>query len=367
MKFKTILSVRSWCTFSALAMSVQLPAQELIRFDAPGAATVSSPTCAGLCGTTAFANNNAGDIVGSFTDTNVVPHGFLRRPDGRIISFDAPGAGLGAGLDQGTIAYGINDLGVIAGQFQDAGNVFHGFVRFPDGSFATFEAPGAGTGAYQGTVAYNINLEGATAGVYFDGSNVEHGFVRSHTGEITTFDPPDSVGTMVCEETCLNLEGAITGFFQDASNTIHGFVRDTRLKVASGVSTFPDWNRECRSASVVGQAVPPARPRLTNPTAPRMPPTQPTPDCPQCSGPSDLSAVGCVPSDRKTHPARRVVRIVPTIGSPVARSRTSTSTGWREQAPRARSTDAHAYRATTVGRSQGGPEHDPPPRRRGRV
>jgi len=42
--------------------------------------------------------------------------------------------------------------------------------------------------------------------------------------------------------------------------------------------TFPDWNRECRSASVVGQAVPPARPRLTNPAAPRMPPTQPTPD-----------------------------------------------------------------------------------------
>jgi hypothetical protein len=39
----------------------------------------------------------------------------------------------------------------------------------------------------------------------------------------------------------------------------------------------------------------PAR-ALTNPTAPRMPPTQPTPDCPQCTGPSDLSAVGCVPA-----------------------------------------------------------------------
>ena len=140
-----------------------------------------------------------------------------------------------------------------------------------------------------------------------------------------------------------------------------------------------------------------ARPRLTNPTAPRMPTSQPTPDCPQCSGPSDLSAVGCVPSkDRKTHPARRVVRIVPTIGSPVARSRTSTSAGWRERAPWARSTDARDWasppthpthnnsgflrsestpppapqcvdRATTVGRSQGGQEHDPPPRKRGRV
>ena len=85
--------------------------------------------------------------MGFYTDTNVVAHGFLRTPDGKVTSFEAPGAGLGHGLDQGTVAYSINDLGVIAGQYQDSNYVFHGFVRYPDGSFTKFDAPGAGTGA----------------------------------------------------------------------------------------------------------------------------------------------------------------------------------------------------------------------------
>jgi hypothetical protein len=99
--------------------------------DAPGAVTVSSPACAPFCGTTVQANNDLGDIVGYYTDANIVPHGFLRHADGKFISFGAPGAGLGAGFDQGTVAYSINDLGVIAGEFQDPGNVFHAFVRDP--------------------------------------------------------------------------------------------------------------------------------------------------------------------------------------------------------------------------------------------
>jgi hypothetical protein len=178
----------------------------LTEFDVPGA----NPA-AGL-GTQAFANNDLGVSVGVYTDMNLVPHGFIRAADGKITTFDAPGAGLGAGLEQGTETYSINDFGVIAGQFEDSNDVFHGFIRFPNGTFTTFEAPGAGTNANQGTLAYNINLEGTTAGIYYDASNAEHGFVRSPAGKITTFDAPDGVGsTSVCEETCLNQEGAIVG------------------------------------------------------------------------------------------------------------------------------------------------------------
>jgi hypothetical protein len=46
-------------------------------------------------------------------------------------------AGLGAGLDQRTFAYAINDVGVIAGQFDDDYNVYHGFLRRGDGSALT--------------------------------------------------------------------------------------------------------------------------------------------------------------------------------------------------------------------------------------
>jgi hypothetical protein len=62
----------------------------MTEFDAPGAATVSSPACAWSCGTTPSGQDDLGDIVGSFTDVNVVAHGFLRHANGKIISFDAP-------------------------------------------------------------------------------------------------------------------------------------------------------------------------------------------------------------------------------------------------------------------------------------
>ena len=197
-------------------------------FDAPNAGTTSVPECAPFCGTQPLANNDEGAIVGTYTDAQVVPHGFLRTPSGHFVSFDAPGAGLGANLDEGTVAVAINDFGVIAGQFEDANITFHGFIRYPDGSFVTFNAPGAGAvpGQGQGTLAYSLNLEGTTAGIYFDASGIQHGFVRSPFGKITGFDPPGSILTGVCEETCLNAAGEITGGYYDASGVEHGFLRE---------------------------------------------------------------------------------------------------------------------------------------------
>jgi len=217
----------------ALAMPAQAPAWDpafhhshIIVFDAPNAGTASVPACAPFCGTQPLANNDEGAIVGTYTDANVVPHGFLRTPGGDFVSFDAPGAGLGDNLDEGTVAVAINDFGVIAGQFEDANITFHGFIRYPDGFFVTFEAPGAGAvpGQGQGTLAYSLNLEGTTAGVYIDASGVQHGFVRSPFGKITGFDPPGSTSTMVCEETCLNAAGEITGNYVDANGIQHGFL-----------------------------------------------------------------------------------------------------------------------------------------------
>jgi hypothetical protein len=197
---------------------------QLIEFEVPGAATEISAQCGAICGTQALANNNEGTVIGFYTDENVVPHGFLRTRAGRITSFDAPGAGLGSLLDQGTVPYSINDEGTIAGQYQDPNNVFHAFIRYPGGSFESFDAPDAGTTGFSGTLAYSINAKRDTAGVFVDSGGVQHGFVRQH-GELAEFDPPGSVFTMVCEETCLNDSGAATGFYVDANGTAHGFLR----------------------------------------------------------------------------------------------------------------------------------------------
>jgi hypothetical protein len=205
----------------------------LVEFDAPGAGTVSSPACAPNCGTVAFDNNDLGVIVGFYTDPNIVPHGFLRWPNGKFISFDAPGAGLGHGLNQGTVAIAINNLGEIAGQLQDPSYVFHGFVRYSNGFFTTFDEPDAGTQANQGTFAFDINLRGTTTGIYIDAGNVNHGFVRSPANKFISFDPAGSVFTFVCQETCLNLDGTVTGFYSDSSGVLHGFVRRANGTITS--------------------------------------------------------------------------------------------------------------------------------------
>jgi len=67
---------------------------------------------------------------------------------------------------------------VIVGQYVEANNVNHGFVRATDGKITTFDAPGAGTGAGQGTQAMTNNWEGAISGFYIDANNVYHGFLR---------------------------------------------------------------------------------------------------------------------------------------------------------------------------------------------
>src|SRR5205809_192386 len=88
-----------------------------------------------------------------------------------ITTFDAPGAGTGPG--QGTFVVSpliINRDGTIAGYYVDSALVRHGFLRDENGAFTTFDAPGAGTGAGQGTFSYAISPTGAITGWYVDGA-----------------------------------------------------------------------------------------------------------------------------------------------------------------------------------------------------
>jgi probable HAF family extracellular repeat protein len=66
--------------------------------------------------------NDAGDVVGSFTQRNK-EHGFLWTGD-RYVTLDVPDS-------SGTHAYGINDRGQIVGAFVDAEGLRQGFVATP--------------------------------------------------------------------------------------------------------------------------------------------------------------------------------------------------------------------------------------------
>jgi hypothetical protein len=110
----------------------------------------------------------------------IVFHGFLRAPDGTLSSFDAPNAATGF-FFEGTAPDGIDAAGEITGVYTDVNGIFHGFLRAPDGTFTTLDAPGASSSTncgFPGTEPSSINAEGDITGFYSDVNCQVHGFLR---------------------------------------------------------------------------------------------------------------------------------------------------------------------------------------------
>ncbi|MGD0365334.1 MAG: hypothetical protein ABSC93_31000 [Bryobacteraceae bacterium] len=196
------------------------PAGVFTNFDAPGAA--GGPNG----GTWAVAINNAGDIAGYYMDASLVFHGFVRTPAGVYTTFEDPNAGMNHSSGYpGTVAYGINDAGAVVGMYTDANGVSHGFVRTPAGVFITIDAQGAGTALYLGTTAFSINDAGAIAGYYLDANKLYHGFFRTPAGAITTFDGPDaSTTTWGTQALSIGNAGEIAGTYVGTDLSNHGFI-----------------------------------------------------------------------------------------------------------------------------------------------
>jgi hypothetical protein len=172
-------------------------------FDVPGAST-----------TRAQGINNKGQIVGVYQVATTLG-GFLREADGTFHLFQVSSAtraepskindgGTIVGRDDGpgffgtidggftlfnaqggTLAYGINDLGVIVGRRDNAFGDTSAFIRQADGSIQIYRLTGAST-----TTFYDINNSGVMVGMYQDGRGDAHGFILNqalvNTGLIST-------------------------------------------------------------------------------------------------------------------------------------------------------------------------------------
>jgi hypothetical protein len=167
--------------------------------------------------------NSEGIIAGHLLSNG--SHGFLRAPDGTITTFDAPGATHGTDPRQCSYPCGpeINSVGAIAGTYQDASFVFHGYLRAPDGTITTFDAPGAGTGANQGTYPSAMTPTGIITGDYLDAAFLPHGFLRGPGGTIVSFDAPGGTSTATIP-LGINPAGTITGYYYSDAAAVHGFV-----------------------------------------------------------------------------------------------------------------------------------------------
>ena len=130
---------------------------------------------------------------------NLVQHGLIRHADGSFTTYRGSRSGHGTGP-----RYGVPRLLRRAQSVRSDRGDLHGLEqrvpRLPshsDGNFASFNAPGAGKGSGQGTgcpsdCPVSLNNKGAITGVYIDAKNVYHVYLRNPEGNIVTVEPVGS-------------------------------------------------------------------------------------------------------------------------------------------------------------------------------
>ena len=179
-------------TTTAFAQS----ASTIITFDAPGAGRGIEE------GTLAFGMNSQGTIVGSVTNSNRQTAGFLRRPDGTMQVIRVPGAS-STGFDD------INDSGTMVGSAEVQGST--GFIRTKDGRFSYFLPEN--TQFLEDPI--KIDNLGNVAGTIIDNNDVFECFIRTADGTITNFTPPGGFGCQtggIVAGTVSGTYGASSGF-----------------------------------------------------------------------------------------------------------------------------------------------------------
>lgn len=165
--------------------------------------------------------NAVGQIAGIYWHTrSEVSHAFLRDEFGNITTFDVPGS-------LATEPVSINSRGQVTGWYLTADNLYHGFIRNLDSTFATFDAPQAGIVPFSGTLTSAINDQGYVCGYVVRSDAVWVAFVRDPQGTFTLFKAPGSSqnsgeGTRAMS---MNNRGAIAGWFFDSTRKQHGFIR----------------------------------------------------------------------------------------------------------------------------------------------
>jgi len=178
--------------------------------------------------TTVEVIDNAGDVAGQYEDKNNpdVWHAFIRTPDGTITSFDGPGAYNTFPSD--VVQYTTPPL-VTLGWYYTADGV-HGFRRAPDGTFTTIDYPGA-VATYPSTGRWDSGGGGfyQIAGAYDDAAGRRHGLYTSYGHDhpmLRTLDPPGSTYTGNVWDG--DGRGGLGGIYRDGAGVWRGFFYEQR-------------------------------------------------------------------------------------------------------------------------------------------
>lgn len=123
-----------------------------------------------IAGATTFSGayqlNARNQLVGYYTDSRAINHGFARNSDGTLtFPIDPPGS-------TGTVLFGNNDSNWIVGRYTDSSGVTHGLFAMTTNKFVTFDFPGSTFTSLNG-----ISRGGYICGRYLDSTGIEHGFL----------------------------------------------------------------------------------------------------------------------------------------------------------------------------------------------
>jgi len=138
----------------------------------------------------------------------------VRAPDGAITAFDPDGS-------IQTDATAINSKDEVTGKYELSEGVSHGFLRKTDGTIVSFDAPMGFAGTTQGI---DINDKGEIIGSHLaltDGYVEPHGFRRRAFGKITTIEPK---GVDWSSANGINTSGQITGSYGDSQASGYGYL-----------------------------------------------------------------------------------------------------------------------------------------------
>jgi probable HAF family extracellular repeat protein len=153
--------------------------------------------------------NNRGQAVGhSRRDIFALAQGFL-WDKGEFTSLDIPGVLV---VGRGSETMGLNDHGEVVGTFQ-SGGMDHGFLIDHHGLTQIDIGP-------MGTRATGINNNGSIVGSFRDAALVEHGYLRQPDGSFTTIEAPRVTRLAAVG---INDGSDVVGLFALAGGDFHGF------------------------------------------------------------------------------------------------------------------------------------------------
>lgn len=155
--------------------------------------------------------NDSGEIVGNIDPFSLRSYGFLRLRNGQFKGIIEPNTTF-------TQATGLNNLGLICGEYYEDRVGYHGYFFSHDTGFTQFDVPGSGF-----TAVGDINDAGDFCGFYGLPGTLTSMAFESIAGNITTIDLPDSPSYAFADG--INNGGQVVGAYTVAG-VVHGFFRD---------------------------------------------------------------------------------------------------------------------------------------------